>query len=148
MDTGRIVASLGHPAPAHELSWRSDGRLLAVACPDSNVYVWEAESTRLLSVLRGHQAAAVHVHFSPTGDVLASRGWDGLTRLWDPVRGQELFSTISDYYRFDAAPRRESPRTGPDVCCDRLAVRSGRDDEIWDVASSLGFRVLHHDLAG
>src|SRR5262249_14114375 len=37
---------------------------------------------------------------------------------------------------------------GRDVCCDRLAVRYGRDDEIWDVASGLGFRVLHHDLEG
>ena len=37
------------------------------------------------------------VKFNHAGDLLASSGWDGVTRFWDPILGKEQFSLPAGY---------------------------------------------------
>jgi WD40 repeat protein len=48
-------------------------------------------------VLVGHTASVVGVAFSPDGKLVASAGWDGTVKLWDPVAGG-LVRTLRHHY--------------------------------------------------
>ncbi len=104
------------------LAWRGDGRLLAVAGHDGNIYVWDAEAGRQQAVLRGHQRDVIEVAFHPDGDLLASSSWDGTTRLWDAASGRHLVWARGGFGRFSTDGR-------------SLTYRRGSEVEIWEVAS-------------
>jgi serine/threonine protein kinase/WD40 repeat protein len=90
LDTGKEVVRYRHPLPTGQLVWRGDGRLLAVACADQRIHVWDHQRRQLQSVLDGHTSRGIGVQFSHAGDMLISTGWDGTTRFWDPVSGRQL----------------------------------------------------------
>ncbi len=87
VDSHQTVLSLLHPKPVMALGWHPDGSLLATACIDAHVYVWDAVTGTLRNELRGHQSEAVYLAFNHRGDLLATGGWDGTLRLWDPLGG-------------------------------------------------------------
>jgi WD40 repeat protein len=93
LDTAKVTA-LPHPAGVIAVAWRADGKLLATAGRDYNIYLWDmADLDQPRAVLKGHQAEVVRVAFNQAGDLLASQGWDGTTRLWDSSTGRQLVST-------------------------------------------------------
>ena len=122
--TGRILRTLPHPGEVATLAWRGDGDLLAVACSDRRIYVWDMAEHRPpagarpdpvvaspvgiedkadrwpLARLEGHQSRIVRLAFSHRGDLLASYGWDGTTRLWNPLSGRQLVSAPGMFLRF------------------------------------------------
>jgi WD40 repeat protein len=75
------------------VAWSRDGKRLATACYDANVYVWEAATGQQLQVCRGHRGKVIHVAINPDGDLLCSTSWDMTTRLWDPRSGEQLVQT-------------------------------------------------------
>ena len=96
-ETGTILKTLPHPGPAGKPSWHPDGVLLATPCEDFQVRLWDVQSGTVKTVLEGHTGVATSVKFNHAGDLLASSGWDGLTRFWDPVLGKEQFSLPGGY---------------------------------------------------
>jgi small GTP-binding protein len=64
------------------LAWSPDGRLIASASDDSNVYLWDAASGKALQVLEGHTAPVTCVDFSASGSWLASKSTDNTIRIW------------------------------------------------------------------
>jgi WD40 repeat protein/tRNA A-37 threonylcarbamoyl transferase component Bud32 len=103
LDGGRVLARFNHPTRVFGVAWHPGGELLATACGDSNLYVWEAANPhRPLRVLRGHQAEVTEVAFSPQGDLLVSNSWDQTARLWDPGSGRELITLPGMFFRFSA----------------------------------------------
>jgi WD40 repeat protein len=143
VQTGKQVGPpLAHPAGVAGLAWRDDGRLLAAACGDGRVHVWDMAGPQRLSVLDGHQSAVQTVAFNHRGDLLVSRGWDGGAFLWDPVRGKRLLELphVSPG-RFSPDDRRLS-FVGPTGL-----VGLSADLGLWELGGG-EVRALHHDLVG
>ncbi len=123
-ETGDVSKSMPHPAGVRGMSWRGDGSQLATACANGAVLVWDFPTGRT-QTLDGHSATVTHVVFNHAGNMLASYGWDGATRLWEPhckklhVRVEGEFIAFSGF--------------GPD---DRvLPFKVGADDVgLWEIA--------------
>ena len=106
--TGHERVRLAHPYPLTTAAWRSDGRLVATACEDCGLRVWEVPEGKLVHVLAGPLNWTTELQFHPTGNLLASSAWDGTTRLWDVAEGRELvkLNNTGDDLRFSADGRR------------------------------------------
>lgn len=46
------------------------------------VYIWNADSQQVLSILRGHNARIAGITFSPNSNIMATSSYDGTVRLW------------------------------------------------------------------
>jgi serine/threonine protein kinase/WD40 repeat protein len=97
-ESGRLVVSIELPSRGNGVAWAPDGNTLATVCRDSKIYVWEAASGRRKCVLEGWTSERVNAAFHPSGTLLASNGWEGRLRLWDPVLGRPILSLGADWY--------------------------------------------------
>src|SRR5207302_7655964 len=104
-------------------------------CEDARTYVWDAATWRQQAILEGHDQSVPWLSFNHAGNVLASRSWDGTTRLWDPVSGRQLVSAPGAALRFSPDDR-------------RLAFIEDARIGIWEVADGRECRTLHHGQVG
>ena len=87
-ETGQLQNTIDSESAIFDIKWSLDGRLIAVATRDSNVYVWSAhDGNPLVAICRGHTSTVRNIAFSRSG-VLASSAWDQTTRLWNPFTGK------------------------------------------------------------
>jgi WD40 repeat protein len=85
------INELENEAFVHDITYSADGSLLAVACDNGNVQIWDVTQGELLTVLEGHtDSSAIVVTFSPDGMLLASGGWDDKVRLWNVGTWEEV----------------------------------------------------------
>jgi WD40 repeat protein len=68
--------------------------LLASACSDGSVQLWEYTTGRPLFKLEGHTYGAWSVAIAPDGKTVAVGAGDGSLHLWDTLTGNELGSAI------------------------------------------------------
>ncbi len=88
-ESGRLVRSIALPSGgAGNVAWSPDGRTLATACDDRKIYLWDAATGIRRATLEGHPSSGLSATFHPAGTLLASDGWEGRLRLWDPVLGR------------------------------------------------------------
>ena len=126
----------------NEVLWPgcADGQLLAVGGTGGNTsgYVWNVRRGALASVLQGHTSDIIRAQFAHSGDLLATSGWDGTTRLWDGGSEEELSLAI--------APGSLRGSFAPDDR--RLAFIVGGKVGVWDVAVAPECRTLHPGMLG
>jgi eukaryotic-like serine/threonine-protein kinase len=133
LDTENVTATLPHRLGVASLAWHPDGKMLAVAHQGpARIHLWDVPALKQTHVLEGIRNGGVTMAFNHAGDRLASTGWDGMLRLWDPRTGQQLFGTTSGM---------GIPRFSPD---DRLL--SGdighRKLRLWEVSACREYRTL------
>lgn len=149
LETGKFLHEFTHPATVNEIAWHPAGTLLAAACAEK-VYLWDVvaigttkpksdialpgddtlRTDKPREILTGHQNSVHRCAFNHGGNVLASYGDDGMTRLWDPIAGKELLSIQGQFLRFSADDR-------------FLAYRGHTEVGIWEVATGRECRSFH-----
>ena len=132
VETGKVLAEFQHPAAIYRLAWHPDGKTLAVVCAVNRVFLWDVAAGKQTLVIEELRNGGIELSFNHAGDLLASSGWEGKTRLWDPQTGRQLFSTMSGV---------GIPRFSPD---DRLLSGDLREGKLglWSVAVGGEYRTL------
>jgi WD40 repeat protein len=74
------------------IEWSADGSLLAVARADGRIQVFDPNSGAEQLSISGHQGPALVVAFLSAGGWIGSSSWDGTTRLWDPITGEQALT--------------------------------------------------------
>jgi len=133
LETGTVV-DLPNPVIADNLAWHPDGKTLAVVGNDRRIYLWDVPAGKQTLVLEGIRNGGIEIAFNHSGDLLASTGWDGILRLWDPLTGHQLFSAT---WPGLGGP----PRFSLD---DRLLAGSVPDGKLglWEIAAGGEYRTL------
>ena len=117
-DSGRLLATLSHPAYAHHVAWNPRRpNILAVACEDGVIYVWNVDTSQQTAVLRGTMSTGLIIAFHPGGELLAGRAWERMLRLWDTRTGRQVLSQPSAWsatLEFDRSGRWLSVDAAPE----------------------------------
>jgi WD40 repeat protein len=82
-ETGVVAQRLPHPDAVQGLAWSADGKMLAAACNDLRIHLWDTVRWQEVGQLTGHRFEVGDVAFDPTGKWLASFGWDMTLRVWE-----------------------------------------------------------------
>jgi len=88
-----LVTITAHEKKLHSASFSPDGRVLATAGLEHEVYLWEMPLGNPLARLSGHTDVVRSVAFSHDGSFLASTGHEGALRLWSTADWALLGST-------------------------------------------------------
>ncbi|KAH8692058.1 WD40-repeat-containing domain protein [Talaromyces proteolyticus] len=77
----------GHTGSVNAVVFSSNGQMLASACEDHTIRLWDAATGTLKRILLGHNGSARALVFSPNNQALASSSDDHTVRLWDVATG-------------------------------------------------------------
>ncbi|MCX6927091.1 MAG: WD40 repeat domain-containing protein [Verrucomicrobia bacterium] len=78
------------PGTVRGLDWHPDGRLLAAACGDRKIHLWDTTTGQQSRAIPGHDRDVTGVHFTHGGNLLASVSWDNTFRLWNVWDGAQI----------------------------------------------------------
>jgi RNA polymerase sigma factor (sigma-70 family) len=82
------IGTPGMSQPIYTLAWSPDGR--QVVCASSNsVWLWDAESGKLVHKLDGPTHGITQAAFAADGKTVLTGDGDGLIRIWDMAGGKE-----------------------------------------------------------
>jgi WD40 repeat protein len=80
--TGQSKLLIGHPGEVKAVAYTPDGKFLAVAGSDRNIYVFDANEHTLQRTLVGHKVPIDSIAFSPDGKTLLSSAKEENVRVW------------------------------------------------------------------
>ena len=73
----------GYEGKVFEFEWSPDGEILAAACSDGMIRLWDMQSDEPLRILRAHNEEVTELAWSPDGRTLASGSWDKTIQVWE-----------------------------------------------------------------
>src|SRR5262249_26039597 len=85
-----LTAATTNTAPVQALAYAADGKTLAVAREEREVYLLDPVDGRPRAVLRGQEESVMAVAFAPDGKTVATASPDNTVRLWEAATGKEL----------------------------------------------------------
>jgi serine/threonine protein kinase/WD40 repeat protein len=75
------------------VAWQPpQGAILALGEYDA-ISLWDVTNDKPVGKLDGISGGGIGFSFNASGTLLASTGWSGIVRLWDPLTSRELFRT-------------------------------------------------------
>ncbi len=120
-DSGRLLATLSHPSWTNHFVWNPRRpSILAVACEDGMIRLWDVDTGEQTMVLKGETYGGIVIAYHPGGELLASRGWHGVLRLWDTRTGRQVLSRPSAWsstLEFDRSGRWLSIDATQEMAC-------------------------------
>jgi serine/threonine protein kinase len=97
-DSARPVVRLPQPGAVFDFVWNPRRpNVLAVACEDGVIYIWDVDIGKQTAVLKGETYNGIIIAYHPNGELLASRGWHSVLRLWDTRTGRMVMSRPSEW---------------------------------------------------
>ncbi len=78
-----------HNSAVRGVCFSPNGKLLAGACADGTVKVWDVGTAQEKLSFKGHAAPVYSVCFSPDGKWIASSSMDTTAKVWDAETGRE-----------------------------------------------------------
>jgi WD40 repeat protein len=125
----------------NSVAFSPDGQLIAAACGDGTVKVWDSKTGKELKRFPAHAAPVFSVAFHSDGKHLATVGADHRVKVWDLATGESVFSEQCDaVHNFGSAYSVAfSPGDGR-----QLAVGNDGAVEIWDWRN----RRVQHSFTG
>jgi WD40 repeat protein len=97
-DNGALVWSQSLRGAASSLDWERNGRWIAVADYDNEVWLMDGQSG-VSRILGNHKAQATLVTFSADGSYLLSGGWERELICWDLARMERAFNIPLNSFR-------------------------------------------------
>ncbi len=88
----RRVGTLTLPKSSSGFEWHRTEPLLAIGCEDKTAYLWDVLSDKV-ETLTGHRREGVQVYLHPNECLLATKSFDQVLRLWDPLARVALLET-------------------------------------------------------
>ncbi len=76
------------------LDYSQDGQMLAVACEDTTVRIYDVGTKKIIGELRGHHDIVYSVNFFPNGDKILSCSRDSSLRIWN-LNGEVLAEALA-----------------------------------------------------
>ncbi|HUC85999.1 MAG TPA: protein kinase [Candidatus Acidoferrales bacterium] len=104
VSSGQLVQSLVCPLGVSSTAWSRDGKRLATACQDRQIYIWDVGTGLRLAALGGHATFIVNVAFDQAGTLLASSSFEGLIRLWNTQSGREVANFTGGSWQLQFSP--------------------------------------------
>jgi WD40 repeat protein len=111
------------------VAWHPAGNLLAAACHDCRIYLWDTTRGQQAAVLEGCRNGGLRVAFTPDGEFVVSTGWEGKLRLWHWRTGEQVLKH----------PGVSNLRFSPEG---RLIIQEGGRLQIAEVAVGREYRSL------
>lgn len=99
LEDGREMGVLELPTQKTRLvAYSPDGRNLAVAGTDPEIYLLSCETGKVVLVLRGHRELVHGISYSADGSSIVSAGADNTVRIWNAVTGEnrQVFQRHTD----------------------------------------------------
>jgi WD40 repeat protein len=114
-----------------------NGRLVLTAAWDKTARIWDADSGKMLALLKGHDGRLNSAEFSSDGTHVVTVSWDKTARIWNTADGR-LVAVLRGH-----TDQVYSAVFSPD---DRLVVTASADStaRIWNAKTGAQLQVLHH----
>ena len=96
-ESGRQVRAFPLRVLADDIAWNPDGTMLATTTriQESKIDLWDVSTGHRRATLEGLTNLGLRASFHPAGTLLASNGFEGRLRLWDPILGRPLLNVTS-----------------------------------------------------
>jgi serine/threonine protein kinase len=143
----RMRAELPHPDPVYAAAFAPDGAILATACGDRAVRLWDPRTLQTIRTLEGHRESVWSLAFAPDGRTIASAGGEwyrpsdsGELRLWDAASGQTRRALAGSPGLFFSVAFSPDGRTLAAGCWDQAV-------HLWDPATGAQLALLRGHTA-
>jgi WD40 repeat protein len=101
------------------------GKVIVTGAWDGSITLWDADSLRPRTTLKGHTDKVWALSFSSTGKLLASASIDQTVKLWDMDTGKETATLRHPHYVYEVAFLKG----------DKLLATGSDALRLWDVAT-------------
>ncbi len=135
-NSGREVRAFPLRVFADDVVWNPAGTMLATTTriQEHKIDLWDVVTGNRRATLGGHTNLGLRASFHPAGTLLASNGFEGRLRLWDPILGRPLLDVTSG--------------SGPEFSADGRIVVSNDDKLIiHEVDPAREYRTFAYPLA-